>query len=150
MEPVLAVVAAMVVIGLAAWAWTERSRHREAQTGLASSRARSSELETRLGTALQGLEALAEGVVVLDAQGRALYVNGAARELLGRRVSGVSDLAPSSLRGACHASLQEGRGAELEFESAGRTLQAAVVPDMGRTTVLILRDVTAARRSDRD
>src|SRR5213080_2541373 len=140
--PVIA--AALVAVVLAAWASAERARRREARAELETARIRASALEARLESAREGLEALAEGVIVFDPGVRVAYANGAARELLGRRVASASDLAPADLRTACRTALEKNEPAELEFETAGRTLDAAIVPGAGGVGgVLLVRDVTS-------
>src|SRR5438132_7016056 len=92
------VVGTIVAIVVATWAAAERSRRQEAAAETAKERTRTADIEAGLDVALEGLEALGEGVVVLHADEWAAYTNGAARELLGRRVSNASDLAPAVLR----------------------------------------------------
>src|SRR5438309_9073765 len=143
----LAAAAAMLVAwGLA----TLRRRNRdlaERASRLDAERS-AEELGARLVAAQTGLESLAEGIVVLGPEGEASYVNGAARDLVGRRFSSLSELAPTELRDECRRAVGSGEPAELEFDMAGRTVHATLVPGPAGA-VLVLRDVTAAKRNER-
>src|SRR5439155_2813259 len=62
-----------------------------------------------------------------------------------------ADLAPGDLREAWQQATEQGQPAELQFESAGRSVHASIVAGATESggSVVVLRDVTAARRSDR-
>jgi two-component system sensor histidine kinase SenX3 len=110
------------------------------------------ELRARLSVAEAGLESLSEGIVVLEPEGRISYMNAAARDLIGRRFDSVHELAPVVLRDASSDAMAVGESRELEFETAGRVVQAAIVGTEGAAgigAILVLRDVTATRRGDR-
>ena len=129
-----------------------RRREREVGNGHARPSApEATELQSRLDSAEEALEALSDGIVVFDASGSIGYVNASARDLIGRRFERVSDLAPPTLREACREVAITGNPLELEFETAGRTVQASVSRRSGDTSgiVVVLHDVTAAKRSDR-
>ena len=102
-------------------------------------------LESRLGAAEAALDALSEGIVVFADDGRVSHANAAARELIGRRFESTRELAPAPLREA----VLRGEESSLEFETAGRTIDATVsTPPSGESgpTVVVLRDVTTARQ----
>src|SRR5207302_8208162 len=99
--------------------------------------------------ARQGLEALAEGIVLLERTGTAVYVTGPARDLVGRKFASAAELTPGALRAACERMLESATPEELEFETAGRTVAAAVLPVPSGGGVVVLRDVTEVKRSDR-
>src|SRR5438105_3857484 len=141
--------AALVAWGLATLRQRERALVQRASR-LDAARA-AEQLGSRLLATETGLESLPEGIVVLDPEGRATYVNGAARGLVGRRVSSLSELAPAELRDECRRAIESAEPAELEFVTAGRTVHATLVPGpAGRSDiVLVLRDITAAKRSER-
>jgi two-component system, OmpR family, sensor histidine kinase SenX3 len=132
-----------------------RRRDREATNGHSAPSAPSAaELRGRLDTAEAALEALSDGIVVFDPEGGIDYLNAAARDLIGRRFDRISEVAPPVLRDACREVAVTGNPFELEFETAGRNIQASVVPRAqgdGRTfgLVVVLHDVTVAKRSDR-
>jgi two-component system sensor histidine kinase SenX3 len=112
------------------------------------------ELGGRLDTAEAALEALSDGIVVFDPDGGIGYLNAVARDLIGRRFDRASEVAPPALREACREVAITGTPLELEFETAGRNVQASVVPrspEDGRAfgLVVVLHDITAAKRSDR-
>ena len=105
-------------------------------------------LRTRLASAQTALDSLVEGIIVFGSDGVVSNANAAARELIGRRFESTSELAPAPLREA----VQRGEDASLEFETAGRTIRASVSPgggDGSSASVVVLRDVTAARREAR-
>jgi signal transduction histidine kinase len=109
------------------------------------------ELRGRLDSAEAALEALSEGIVVVGADGSIGYMNSGARDLIGRGFAAISELAPAVLRDACRDVAATAHPSELEFETAGRVVQASIAPREGPASgiVLVLRDVTAARRNDR-
>ena len=116
--------------------------------------AASGPVQARLDAAGAALDALTDGIVVFDPDGRLAYLNPAGRDLIGRRFETIGELAPTVLRDAAAEVAETGTAAELEFETAGRIVQASVAPNGGQDEsssgiVLVLRDVTAARRSDR-
>ena len=111
-------------------------------------------LRDRLENLQAGFEALSEGIVVVDPTGDIDYLNAAARDLIGRRFDRVVELAPPVLRDACREVAVTAVGTQLEFETAGRIIQTSVVPRGGDAAgaagvVVVLRDVTAARRNER-
>src|SRR5206468_8710532 len=85
-------------------------------------------LRKRLEAAEAALEALSEGIVVVDEAGGIDYLNATARDLIGRRFDRIFDLAPKALRDACREVAVTGTGTDLEFESAGRIVHASVLP----------------------
>jgi two-component system sensor histidine kinase SenX3 len=111
-------------------------------------------LRSRIAAVEAGLESLSEGVVLFDAEGRLSHLNAAARDLIGRRFDSIDELAPIVLRDAARAALDAGSSGDIEFETAGRMVRASAVAG-GRSdrdaigAVLVLRDVTVARRSER-
>jgi two-component system sensor histidine kinase SenX3 len=153
------IVVVSVVAGVAAlfglgWWLTRRDRGRREHAALAERTSVVAAMGAELSAAHAGLESLPEGIVVFDTNGSLSYVNAAARDLIGRRFDSVEELAPAVLRDACRAAVTARAPGELEFETAGRSVQASVVvdgrgPASGVGTVLVLRDVTAARRNDR-
>jgi two-component system, OmpR family, phosphate regulon sensor histidine kinase PhoR len=95
------------------------------------------------------LASMEEGIVLFERDGGAAYANPAAGRLLGRAPVDVRFLAPHELR----ALVEEARTGgvpgqrELDYGLPPRSLAASAVPVEGTGDVLlILRDVTAARR----
>ena len=85
-------------------------------------------LRRRLSAVEAALEALSEGIVVVDAGGGIDYFNTTARDLIGRRFERIFELAPPVLRDACREVAVTRSATELEFETAGRIIEASVVP----------------------
>jgi two-component system, OmpR family, sensor histidine kinase SenX3 len=134
------------------WSLRRRDRFTAERSSLADLQQSTEELRTRMSAAEAGLEALTEGIVVFDRRGDLAYVNGAARDLIGRRFGHISELAPVVLRTATKTAFDTRGSTDLEFETAGRVVQAAVIGSADREdvgAVLVLRDVTAARRNER-
>jgi two-component system, OmpR family, sensor histidine kinase SenX3 len=132
----------------------KRRDHGTGKSQPAFQEGRDPEIRGRLDTAETALEALSDGVVVFDPEGGIGYLNAVARDLIGRRFDRISELAPPALREACREVAVTGSPLELEFETAGRNIQASVVPrsrEEGRAfgLVVVLHDITVAKRSDR-
>jgi two-component system phosphate regulon sensor histidine kinase PhoR len=105
------------------------------------------------------LTGMAEGVLVIDRQGRLQLVNRAAREML--RVEGSADGRPyvevvrhpdiaAQLASALEGQQVDGRELELSREPGRRFMARAapVSPSGGGGAVLVLHDVTDLRRAD--
>ena len=94
------------------------------------------------------LAAMDEGVILSEG-GRVVYVNPAARRLLGRGTDESRDLSPPSLGRLVHdaAASREPRREELQIGLPPRTILASAV-GVGEPerVLLVLRDVTDARR----
>ncbi len=125
-----------------------------------ATRARSRDRQAELDTARSVLAALPEPLLLLDGNRRILRANTAATELLGARLEG-RDLAGAlrhpTVLAAADAVLRNEGSRTVEFEMTTPTerhLSAAVAPLGPRATddavaVLVLRDMTAAKRSER-
>jgi len=94
------------------------------------------------------LSSMEEGVVLADADGLVRFANRAAVGMLGGPIGSVAALAPASLREAATEALRERRGATVEFErgSPARHLRATAIPVEGGGALLVVRDVTEAKR----
>jgi two-component system, OmpR family, phosphate regulon sensor histidine kinase PhoR len=114
------------------------------------------DLDSRIEEIRQGresrdviLSALEEGVVLIDGSDRVGYANAAARRILGAAASSLRTLGPPALRGLVESAREDGAPAEGEVEMGFPPLvvRASVVPLRSpREVLLVLRDVTAARR----
>jgi signal transduction histidine kinase len=93
------------------------------------------------------LSAMDEGVALLGASEEVAYANPAARRLLGGVPEDLRFLAPLALRGLVE-SARDGGQAESEVETGYpvRTIQARALALEEGAVLLVLRDVTAARR----
>src|SRR5438309_5147226 len=139
---IAAAVGAVVATALGLWAWSERRRARETTAALRTASGDATRSRADADAARQGLEALAEGIVLLERTGTAVYVTGPARDLVGRKFASAAELTPGALRAACERMLESATPEELEFETAGRTVAAAVLPVPSGGGVVVLRDVT--------
>ena len=95
------------------------------------------------------LAAMQEGIVLFAPDGSVAFANAASRDLLGRRFSDASEVAPIGLRDAVKR-VQAGEGrAERVFETAGRSIEAVVVETEPHGSVLVVaRDITTAKRTE--
>jgi two-component system, OmpR family, phosphate regulon sensor histidine kinase PhoR len=97
------------------------------------------------------LSALSEGVVLFETDGSVAYQNARTGELLGRAVEAVRRLAPVTLQElvAEAATGAPSRSVEVRAGPGSRTLLASAVPvPADGRVLLVLRDVTQARRAD--
>ena len=95
------------------------------------------------------LSAMEEGVVLFDADGRVRYANPAASRILGAGPGHLRTLAPHELRTVVEEARTGGRSrhGELETGFPPRAVRASAIPiEVTGETLLVLRDVTAARR----
>jgi two-component system sensor histidine kinase SenX3 len=141
--------------GLGAFAagWAGRRFLLEARAHAADDAAGREETERLQETAAQRdtlLSAVPIGIVLFDETGASAYANPVARELLGRHVNTLAGLVPGGLRDAVALAAETGDPRAAEFESVGRVVHGSAIPigTDGRT-VLIVRDVTTERRTDR-
>ncbi|HEX9375403.1 MAG TPA: ATP-binding protein [Actinomycetota bacterium] len=153
-----AVVGLVVAGALAVALFMERRRHREAvrrsEAAAVAGAARAADLAGRVASREAILATMADGIVLFAPDGRAVYVNPASRELLGRRFATAGEVTPEILRHAvAEAAARAGRGESgpvaCEFETGGRTVEASALPAGGGAVVVVARDVTAARHIDR-
>ncbi len=126
-----------------------RAGARRARPG-PSEEARTAELAERVRTREEILSTIGDGIVLFAPDGRVAYANPAARDLLGRRFASAGEVTPESLRDAVAGA----RGApadpvETEFETGGRTIEAAALQAGGGAVVVVARDRTAARQIER-
>lgn len=150
----LALVLALLVLGLTLglWLWDRRrlrARLERLEHELANLAEHLAATNERLAEARSVLQAMAEGLVLIDGTGRVALVNPAATRLLGRVPRTVEGLLPLDLREAVRAARAERqpRTAELEVGAPPRLLRADAVPTAEDGAVLlVLRDVTEARR----
>ncbi|HWO70015.1 MAG TPA: ATP-binding protein [Actinomycetota bacterium] len=94
------------------------------------------------------LASMEEGVLLADADGLVRFANRAAERMLGGPIPSASALAPAALREALAAALRERRGVTVEAlrGAPARHLRATAVPVEGGGALLVLRDVTEAKR----
>ncbi|HXF73408.1 MAG TPA: ATP-binding protein [Actinomycetota bacterium] len=94
------------------------------------------------------LSSMEEGVLLADADGLVRFTNRAAERMLGGPVASVSALAPLALREAVRRALRDRRAEEAEavLGTPARHLRATAVPVEGGGALLVLRDVTEAKR----
>ena len=93
------------------------------------------------------LSALEEGVVLVDADGQVLYRNEGAIRIMAAPRGGGPGL-PAALRSLVTQSREKGSTLVTEFPVSARqrTIQALGVPIAGNQVLLVLRDITEARR----
>lgn len=154
MRPILAVaglvlVAGVVIVGL-------RARGRASATAGAM-RSTQADLEQRL----QGVDAelramssvlssMEEGVLLVDADGGTRYANASLETHLGTVPGALQALLPLGLQEAVREAVREGTTAVAEVETgSGRWLRGSAKPvGDGGSVLLVVRDVTEARRLD--
>jgi signal transduction histidine kinase len=97
------------------------------------------------------LSSMQDGILLLDAEGVTVYANDAFERLLGTAPESVSGLFPLALREAADAAADHGAtGSTLvETGTPPRWLRAQATPaGEGGSVLLVVRDVTEARRLD--
>jgi PAS domain S-box-containing protein len=97
------------------------------------------------------LDSMEDGILLADRDGRLVFANAGIERLLGTTPASVEELHPEALRTAVRraAHVGDGMDAEVEAGAPSRWLRATATPagDDG-SVVLVLRDVTEARRLD--
>jgi two-component system, OmpR family, phosphate regulon sensor histidine kinase PhoR len=97
------------------------------------------------------LSAMDEGVLLFDADERAVFANRSMDRHLGARASRVGDLLPGALQEAVREARREERPVpvDVELPRPSRSVRGSAVP-VGEdgSVLLVLRDVTQARRLD--
>jgi signal transduction histidine kinase len=153
-EVILLVGAMLAGFALGAWLVVRRARRRRPVIDLASEGAiadseRAAEDDRRRMSLV--LSSMLEGVVLFDPDGHAVFANDAAEGHLGAPPRSITTLLPLAVREAA------GRAAELRTEATAdaevgaptRWLRATALPVLDDGTVLlVVRDVTEARRLD--
>jgi signal transduction histidine kinase len=96
------------------------------------------------------LSSMREGVALFGADGEAVYANPGAERHLGTSPRSIETLLPLSLRDACRraAERREPASAESEVGSPPRWLRGWAIPVGDGSVLLVVRDVTEARRMD--
>lgn len=96
------------------------------------------------------LSSMREGVVLFGADGDAVYANPGAERHLGTTPRSIHALLPLSLRDACRRAAESGKAssAEAEAGSPPRWLRGWAIPVGDGAVLLVVRDVTEARRLD--
>jgi two-component system phosphate regulon sensor histidine kinase PhoR len=96
------------------------------------------------------LSSLEEGVLLFDRDGGTLYQNTRGHELLGGRVAGARALAAPALREAVARASEghSGEPVEVVMGPTSRDLRATTTSLPAGQVLLVLRDVTAARKLD--
>jgi len=95
------------------------------------------------------LSSLQEGVLLLDADGSILYQNDRSTELLGAQVAGTGALTPPHVRDVVARETGEhGAPVDVPWGPPGRSLRATSTALPEGRVLLVLRDVTDARRMD--
>src|SRR6266496_1116901 len=101
---IVAAGAAVVAVALAlALGRQRRSRgadRERAERDLAARDARGADLAERVRTREEILSTIGDGIVLFAPDGRVVYANPAARDLLGRRFASAGEVTPDSLRDA--------------------------------------------------
>jgi two-component system sensor histidine kinase SenX3 len=151
---IVAAGAAVVAVALAlALGRQRRSRgadREQAERDLAASEARAADLAERVRTREEILSTIGDGIVLFAPDGRVVYANPAARDLLGRRFASAGEVTPDSLRDAvARAGAARDEPVECEFETGGRTIEASAIHAGGGAVVAVARDRTAARQVER-
>ena len=126
---------------------TERARRAERE---ADEREASREGERRdHADLLVALDAMEDGLVLLDADGRVLTTNAAADDLLGGRPTAAAALAPVALQGLVAAAAEGPAVLDIEVGAPTRVLRGSArrCGEAGQV-LLVLRDVTDAARID--
>ncbi|MFL5797954.1 MAG: sensor histidine kinase [Actinomycetota bacterium] len=150
-------VAAVAVAVAAALAVALRVRRRSQEVDrqraghdLAATEARAADLAERVRTREEILSTIGDGIVLFAPDGRVVYANPAARDLLGRRFASAGEVTPDSLRDAvARAGAGRDEPVECEFETGGRTIEASALHAGGGAVVAVARDRTAARQVER-
>jgi two-component system, OmpR family, sensor histidine kinase SenX3 len=151
------VVAAVALVVIAAMAVALARQRRRAAAERAAARRDLAELDTRTAdlaervrTREEILSTIADGIVLFAPDGRMVYANPAARDLLGRRFASAGEVTPESLREAvARAGGAPADLVETEFETGGRTIEASAIHAGGGAVVVVARDRTAARQIER-
>jgi two-component system phosphate regulon sensor histidine kinase PhoR len=94
------------------------------------------------------LDAMEEGVLLVRAEGRPLFSNVATAKHLGTVPTSAASIRPLELGRSVQAALEtrEVRRVEVETGSPARWLRATALPVDGDAVLLVIRDVTQARR----
>jgi signal transduction histidine kinase len=155
--PVLLAAALLAAGGLVAWFAARRDRAR-ARTNARAHDRRDEELEGRVREGEEErlrmdlvLSSMLEGVVLFGPDGQTLFANPAAERHLGAVPRSATSILPLAIREVARvaAGLRRASTAEAEVGSPARWLRASAIPvhDDG-TVLLVVRDVTEAKRSD--
>jgi signal transduction histidine kinase len=122
----------------------------DARRDLAERETRSADLAERVRTREEILSTIADGIVLFAPDGRMVYANPAARDLLGRTFASAGEVTPESLREAvARAGGAPADPVETEFETGGRTIEASAIHAGGGAVVVVAHDRTAARQIER-
>ncbi len=151
---IVAAGAAVIAVALAiALGRQRRSRdvdRERAELDLAAREARAADLAERVRTREEILSTIGDGIVLFAPDGRVVYANPAARDLLGRRFASAGEVTPDSLREAvARAGAARDEPVECEFETGGRTIEASAIHAGGGAVVAVARDRTDARQVER-
>ncbi|HET7234902.1 MAG TPA: ATP-binding protein [Actinomycetota bacterium] len=126
----------------------DASARRDRERDELRARTESSEEEQRSSRLI--LDSMQEGVVLFDDEGRLAFANPAAELLLGPRPASIEAILPLALRDAA-VRARGGSAPAIEEADAGspsRTLQGSAIAIDGGSVLLVVRDVTEARRLD--
>jgi signal transduction histidine kinase len=139
-----------VAVGAAIAAVWARSRERPLREALARTtssleeRERDSAESEAVRTMIDaGME---EGVILFDAAGRLMYANEASQRHLGRRPASIAQLFPAPAAEAAAAAVDSNEPRTVEVETASRWLRMAATPAGKGAVLVVLSDVTEARR----
>jgi signal transduction histidine kinase len=148
----------IVAIGAGAAAFVALRRERRRRRAEAEDHARRiADLQERASTADRDrdrmdlvLSSMREGVVLFGADGETVYANTAAERHLGTIPRSAAAVLPLALRDACRRALdlREAVAAEAQTGGPDRWLRGAAIPVGGDVVLLVVRDVTEARRVD--
>ena len=148
----LAVVFAMIALGLAFAALRVRTSREELRTRVAEAETaltdaeRQAEHDRRIAGMVLGTTG--DGLLLLDARGEAVFANEALAGHLGSAPSSLGSLLPLALRTRIEESRRAGapRIALVETGSPSRWLRGTITPAAEDHTLVVVRDVTEERR----
>lgn len=97
------------------------------------------------------LDALPQGVILIDSEGMVLYGNGPAKEILGEVPERLAKLTPLSLQRLVRSAGESGATQDTVLESAGTgpTLRALATPLPDGRMVLVVSDISERVRIER-
>jgi two-component system sensor histidine kinase SenX3 len=146
---VAGIAAGSAFVGAVAAAAIAARRARPLRRALQSSQSRAEAARGAVDIRESALAAMPLGVVVFDSAGDIAYGNDAARMLAARRFDRASELSPETLRAAVIRAMQDRAEEDVEFDSADRLVHAMAIPTDAGGAVLLLRNVTGERRTER-
>jgi signal transduction histidine kinase len=150
-ELALAALAGALVGGAVVATWARANRRRlgtrlDRTVSLVLDRERALAESSAIQTVIDG--AMQEGVLLFDGAGRLTYANEASERHLGKRPDTLAQLFPAAAAEAAAAAAASGRPQVVEAETASRWLRVAATPAGEGRVLVVVADVTEARRLD--